>query len=104
MSFSDGLYFLFNVLSSLHCPPLSVPLAHNDRRLGAAAASGTLYAGYELSFPQYTFRGVSAAVAPNRKLSAGIFYFIFSPTFLFKNPVPNPIHLSIILPSGEIIT
>jgi hypothetical protein len=43
-----------------------------SQRLGAAAASTNVYAGYKISITHGTFRGVTAAVAPNRKLYAGI--------------------------------
>ena len=46
------------------CPPI----AHNDRRLGAAAADTKRSAGYCRSCSHYTFSGVTAAVAPNRTL------------------------------------
>ena len=39
-----------------------------SERLGAAAASTTVYAGYYLSFSHCLFRRVTAAVAPNRQL------------------------------------
>jgi hypothetical protein len=40
------------------------------QRLGAAAASTTFHAGDKRSIPHKTFRGATAAVAPNRKLYA----------------------------------
>jgi hypothetical protein len=57
------------------------------QRLGEAAASTTFYAGHKLSISHFLFRGATAAVAPNRKLSAGIreccrFRFIFEVYFL----------------------
>jgi len=48
-----------------------------SERLGAAAAYTTVYAGYYLSFPHCLFRGVTAAVAPNRQLAEVHFVAIF---------------------------
>jgi len=42
-------------------------------RLGAAAAYTKFHAGYKISIPHFLFRGVTAAVAPNRSLAAGTF-------------------------------
>jgi len=39
-----------------------------SERLGAAAAYTTVYAGDKRSFSHCLFRGVTAAVAPNRQL------------------------------------
>jgi hypothetical protein len=46
--------------------------------LASAAAYATLHAGDKLSIPRKTFRGVTAAVAPNRKLAAGIVSVLFT--------------------------
>jgi len=43
-------------------------------RLGAAAASTAVYAGDKRSSLHCLFCGVTAAVAPNRQLSAGIIF------------------------------
>ena len=43
-----------------------------SERLGAAAASTTVYAGDKRSISHCLFRGATAAVAPNRQLGAGI--------------------------------
>jgi len=53
--------------------------ADNVRALGAAAAFNAVYAGYYLSISYCLFRGVTAAVAPNRQLYAGIFTILSSP-------------------------
>jgi hypothetical protein len=50
-------------------------LQPTTQRLGAAAASTNVYAGYKVSITHDIFRGVTAAVEPNRKLAAGIFVF-----------------------------
>ena len=56
-----------------HCPlALSADLRATWWRLGAAAASTTLRAGDKRSITHKNFCGVTAAVAPNRSLSAGI--------------------------------
>jgi len=47
-----------------------------SRRLGEAAASTAVYAGYKRSFSHCLFRGVSAAVAPNRQVIGWHFLFI----------------------------
>jgi hypothetical protein len=52
--------------------PLSRGLPATSRRLGEAAASTTFHAGDKRSISHYLFRGATAAVAPNRKLAAGI--------------------------------
>jgi len=66
------LTHLFSILSRC-CLPRSRRLHTTSERLGAAAAYTTVYAGYKRSFSHCLFRGVSAAVAPNRQLAAGIF-------------------------------
>jgi len=43
-----------------------------SERLGVAAASTTVHAGDKRSCPHFLFYGATAAVAPNRQLSAGI--------------------------------
>jgi hypothetical protein len=63
-----GLNFL------LLCPPRSRRLHLTWRRLGAAAADTKRSAGYFLSCSHETFCGVTAAVAPNRLLAAGILF------------------------------
>ena len=51
----------------------SAKLPITSERLGAAAASTTVHAGYKRSFSHCLFCGRTAAVAPNRQLAAGIF-------------------------------
>jgi len=62
-----------------HTLPLYTALSPTcaQRRIGAAAASTTVHAGHYRSNPPQTFCGVTAAVAPNRMLYAGIFNFSF---------------------------
>ena len=71
----------------LHCRQRFRRLPLTGRRLGAAAASTTLRAGDKRSIPHKNFRGVTAAVAPNRLLAAGIlsFLLILFPFFYHKN-------------------
>jgi hypothetical protein len=57
--------------------PRSRRLRATSQRLGAVAASTNIHAGDKCSITQFLFRGVTAAIAPNRKLCAGIFPRIF---------------------------
>ena len=43
-------------------------LQPTSERLGAAAAYTTVHAGYKRSFSHCLFRGVTAAITPNRPL------------------------------------
>jgi hypothetical protein len=67
-------YLIFIVITFnflLHCPTaLSPRLRATSQRLGAVAASTNVYAGYKVSIMHGIFRGVTAAIAPNRKLHA----------------------------------
>ena len=65
-----ALLFLATLLSRYEILFLqrSRRLAANAQRLGAAAAFTTFHAGYKRSCSHYLFRGVTAAVAPNRLL------------------------------------
>jgi len=60
----------------LRCVARALPLT--GWRLGEAAASTTFVAGDKHSIPHYLFCGVTAAVAPNRSLGAGIFVLMFT--------------------------
>jgi len=66
------------------CRPRSRRLQPTERRLGEAAASTNGYAGYYRSNPPQTFCGVTAAVAPNRVLAAGIFVHLRLLSIVFK--------------------
>jgi hypothetical protein len=65
---------VFNFLGSFH--RTVARLRTTSQRLGAAAASTNVYAGCKISITHGIFRGVTAAVAPNRKLYAGIFFIL----------------------------
>jgi hypothetical protein len=80
-SFFLTIYFNFNCLSlsvfikivifnfALSCPALQA----TSQRLGEAAAYTTFAREYYLSISHVTFMRVTAAVAPNRSLAAGVF-------------------------------
>jgi hypothetical protein len=67
------IILLFSFRCLLHCRP---HLLLTSQRLGEVAAPTNVYAGYKISITHFLFRGVTAAIAPNRKLCAGIFGFI----------------------------
>ena len=61
----------FDVFFCFQIAPRTVRRLHlTSERLGAAAASTAVYAGYKRSFSHCLFCGVTAAVAPNRQLAA----------------------------------
>ena len=59
VSVSIFYFVLHRALARLHL---------TSQRLGAVAAYTTVYAGYKRSISHCLFRGISAAVAPNRQL------------------------------------
>jgi hypothetical protein len=60
-SLAVSVHAAFSTALSLHLQPTS-------QRLGAVAASTNVHAGDNCSITHNFFRGVSAAIAPNRKL------------------------------------
>jgi len=63
----ESRYFVYNALATLQ--PTS-------ERLGTAATFTTVHAGYKRSFSHCRFCGITAAVAPNRQLYAGLYSLI----------------------------
>jgi hypothetical protein len=64
------------------------PLQITPQRLGEAAAYTNFHAGDRRSISHYLFRGATAAVAPNRKLHAGILSLIRD-VFYFHGSITN---------------
>jgi hypothetical protein len=69
--FKQPLNFFLSVALSI-CRALSSGWHLTWWRLGAATAFTKRSAGYSLSNLHFSFRGVTAAVAPNRALAAGV--------------------------------
>jgi hypothetical protein len=64
-----SIFFYFRFIDFQTVYPLRFRRLHiTEQRLGAAAASTNVHAGYKVSNTHGIFRGVTAAVAPNRKL------------------------------------
>jgi len=80
-SLTAFLNFLLNTFSFLYCAFAALLLT--SERLGAAAAYTTVYAGDKRSITHCLFRGVSAAVAPNRQLAVSAFSNFFIIEFQF---------------------